>query len=126
MNLTVYGIPVPKARPRMTKTGHCYTPKATAAYEFLVQQVWHWNGRHRLEGPIRMEVIFYFSRPKSAQNRVSHTVRPDLDNCIKSVMDGLNTLAFADDSQIVELVASKKYTTAKPRAEIILEPVREF
>ena len=126
MNFTVYGIPVPKARPRMTKTGHCYTPKKTADYEFLVQQVWHHTGREKLEGAIRLEVVFYYNRPKSATSRNHHTGRPDLDNLVKSVLDGLNGFAFDDDSQVVEISARKQYTYAKPRAEIMLETAPEF
>lgn len=126
MNLTVYGVPVPKARPRMTKTGHVYTPKKTADYEFLVQQVWHYAGRPKIAGAIRLEVVFYYARPKSAPDRHHHTGRPDLDNLIKAVLDGLNGYAFDDDSQVVEIHARKQYTDAKPRAEIVIEPVAEF
>lgn len=126
MNFTVYGIPVPKARPRMTKTGHCYTPKKTADYEFLVPR-YGTTPAGKLEGAIRLEVVFYYNRPKSASSRNHHTVKPDLDNLIKSVLDGLNGLAFHDDSQVVEISGARKpYTYAKPRAEIMLETAPEF
>ena len=40
---------------------------------------------------------------------VKHTVKPDIDNLTKAVLDALNGLAWYDDAQIVELNASKTY-----------------
>ena len=40
------------------------------------------------------------------------TGKPDLDNCIKLLMDGLNKLAWLDDAQVVRLTASKRYAVA--------------
>ena len=37
------------------------------------------------------------------------TGRPDVDNYAKIVMDALNGIAWKDDSQVVELRASKRY-----------------
>ena len=48
------------------------------------------------------------------------TVKPDTDNYIKSTLDGLNGLLWADDNQIVDLVASKFYSD-RPRVEIEVE-----
>jgi hypothetical protein len=35
------------------------------------------------------------------------TGKPDLDNVIKSLFDGLNLVTWADDAQIVDMTASK-------------------
>ena len=40
------------------------------------------------------------------------TGKPDLDNCIKLLMDALNKLVWVDDAQVVRLSASKRYATA--------------
>ena len=37
-------------------------------------------------------------------------VKPDIDNYVKAVLDGLNGLLFVDDKQIIELTARKKYS----------------
>lgn len=46
-------------------------------------------------------------------------IKPDLDNYIKSVLDGLNGLAFEDDNQIIRIDAIKLYSD-HPRTEILI------
>lgn len=36
-----------------------------------------------------------------------HSQRPDVDNCVKSILDGLNEVVFADDAIISEISARK-------------------
>lgn len=36
--------------------------------------------------------------------------KPDLDNVIKSVKDGLNRIAWLDDKQVVKIAADKKWS----------------
>lgn len=48
----------------------------------------------------RAEALSWYMFPKT---------KPDLDNCIKSVLDALNGIAFADDAQIVDISAIKTY-----------------
>ena len=78
-------------------------------------------------GAIRLYVNFYFSVPKSRARRLKecdpHTQRPDLDNCLKSIKDGLNQVAWHDDSCVVEIHARKMWTHGEPRAEVVLESI---
>ena len=39
----------------------------------------------------------------------SYTKKPDLDNLVKSVLDGLNGIAYVDDNQIIDIEARKEY-----------------
>ncbi|MBQ2175307.1 MAG: RusA family crossover junction endodeoxyribonuclease, partial [Alphaproteobacteria bacterium] len=42
---------------------------------------------------------------------LKHTVKPDLDNLTKALLDALNDIAWHDDAQIVDLQIRKEYTT---------------
>ena len=73
-------------------------------------------------GPLKMEVTFFFKRPKSASKRIHHTVKPDLSNLVKSVEDALNGIVYVDDAQIVELSVIKVYDSA-PGIEVFIEEI---
>lgn len=49
-----------------------------------------------------------FTRPKTAK-RTEHTVRPDIDKCLRAVLDALTGVGYADDSQVVSVRAVKLY-----------------
>ena len=95
------GEPKPKGRPRMTRTGHTYTPKETRQAEIAVQLAWELAGGQKLNGPLVLECWFYVGTKR----------KKDTDNMLKLVQDALNKQAYEDDDQIVELHASKIYTT---------------
>ena len=46
--------------------------------------------------------------------------KPDIDNIAKAVLDALNSVAYRDDTQIVDLQIRKQYSE-KPRLEICME-----
>lgn len=125
--ITIPGEPVAKARPRMTKHGHTYTPKRTVDYERMVQTLFHAeHGSPKLEGALTLELDLYFSIPKSTRKKdvpamrtgqIRPTKRPDLDNILKAISDALNGVAYKDDSQIVAAVVQKFYGD-EARAEV--------
>jgi Holliday junction resolvase RusA-like endonuclease len=127
LRFTVLTNPVAKARARTCiKNGyvHSYTPKATADAESEIQQVLYEQcGVHAGQcyfgkgTALKVTLAFYIAKPKSAKKRVYHTVKSDLDNFCKTVLDSLNDRVYADDSQIVELHATKAYGSP-PRVEI--------
>jgi len=136
VRFTVPGVPVAKGRPRASAVRgfvHLYSDKKTASYENLVKMVASqtmWQ-RKPLEGPLFMDLVAYIPIPKSKSKKIiesmllgttSPTSRPDLDNYIKSVSDGCNKLVFNDDSQIVIIHASKRYSDT-PRLEVFIAPL---
>jgi len=115
----IYGQPVAKGRPRLGKWG-TYTPQKTVEYENLIRLSYleKYKGESLIEDQIKLNISFYFPVPKSVsqkkrqamlEGKIMHDKRPDIDNCIKSITDALNGLAYKDDNQIVEVHAMKLY-----------------
>jgi Holliday junction resolvase RusA-like endonuclease len=50
------------------------------------------------------------------------TTKPDADNVVKAVFDGLNGVAFRDDVQVVDLRVRKRYS-ATPAVRVQLQAV---
>ena len=111
----VPGVPVPKARAVRTKIRINITPKATLAYENLVRTTFtsKFGFAPPSDEPMALIVSFAFPRPKSAPKKLKHgdpvVKRPDLDNLVKAVLDGLNGVAFTDDKQIAMISGRKLY-----------------
>lgn len=60
--------------------------------------------------PVEMEVRFYFNRPPSVpKKRTQHVVRPDVSKLVRAAEDSLTGIVWADDSQVIKLVAEKFY-----------------
>ena len=105
--LTLDMDPVPKGRPRFTRTGHAFTDKKTLQAEAAIRNaaLAEW-GKKPFEGAVELVIQFTFKKPKSNKKNL-HTQRPDLDNCAKLVSDAINGVAFVDDSQVISLACTK-------------------
>jgi Holliday junction resolvase RusA-like endonuclease len=121
LRFTIPGEPRGKGRPRFGRSragfAVAYTDNATAAYENLVKLAARQAGVTPIDGPLFVQVNAYFSVPQSwskkrraaALEGAEAPSRFDVDNIAKAVLDGLNGVAFADDKQIVTLLASKAF-----------------
>ena len=126
VRFVIPGEPVAKERPRRDKrTGNFYTPKKTQNFETACALAY--GNRHYFEGNnLRVSILFKFKMPKSYSKKdkdkaLKGEIRPskkDLDNCIKSVLDGLNNKAWRDDRYIHEIIASKVFAD---KSEIVVE-----
>ena len=115
----VPGKPQGKARPRLnTYTGRTYTPSKTGAYERLIALCFKQAGGKKLSGAIEIKIECFYqiakSHTKAAKalmeaGQIQATIKPDVDNVAKAVLDALNGLAFDDDKQVVRLEVSKRY-----------------
>lgn len=129
IRFTVPGTPVGKGRPRFVRaTGRTYTPDKTRAYEKLVYECWKAGNFPKLYGPLTVHISARFPIPQSWSKKkkaladsgmMPHDKRPDIDNCIKSLFDGLQGYAFDDDSQITNLTC-EKYYDAEPRVIVVI------
>jgi len=117
VNFTIYGKPVPKGRPRMTRYGTAYTPKTTRSYEEKVRACYlNQGGINFGDAPVDVMMTFCFPIPKSwskkkreAALRAPYCKRPDADNLAKAVLDALNGVAYTDDGQVCSMVLAKEY-----------------
>jgi Holliday junction resolvase RusA-like endonuclease len=117
---TIPGNPVPKGRPRFTRQGRTYTPAKTKTYEEQVAVLAKAACPEPFKTPVAVLVTAVFPVPLTYPKKrreaclnglERHTKRPDLDNIVKAVTDGMNGVVYGDDSQIVRLVANKVYGT---------------
>ena len=137
IHFTYHGEAVGKGRPRVSRRGnyvHTYTPEKTRAFEEALRFEFMAQNCEQMpvypkETPLRMAVRVgvaipqSYSKKKQALCRDGFIVpnkRPDLDNIYKAVADSLNGYAFADDSQIVTIVAWKEYAE-DPFVEVVID-----
>lgn len=64
-------------------------------------------------GPVSVILKFLMPRPKSAPKRITKpTTKPDIDKLARSTLDALSDARiWRDDSQVVQMSASKHYET---------------
>lgn len=119
--IIVDGMAKGKQRPRFSRKTHTvYTPSATTDFEKRVKQAWlDGYGDLKAHGEVMVSMQFYYPVPKSDSKKVrkakldeeiAPTIKPDIDNLIKSVLDGLNGVAFGDDKQVTSITAAKLYS----------------
>jgi Holliday junction resolvase RusA-like endonuclease len=77
---------------------------------------------------MRLRVNAYYAPKRGANPGVDWIVgaRPDLDNVLKLVMDALTGIAWRDDRQVCEIVASKVQTLhASQCVSVTIEPLTD-
>lgn len=133
----VTGKPQGKARPRFSyKTHVAYTPKSTKDYEQQIAEAYTQAGGKCLPADVYVGISIeaFFQVPQSwtkskkiavTMGTIKPTVKPDVDNIIKIVLDGLNGTAYADDKQVIHVSASKKYTQGTPMVMVYVWEVKE-
>lgn len=125
-----------KGRPRFRNIGRyvtTYTDKETISYENLVKISYINSNSERYMNKeiLRCEIEIYQGIPKSVSKKKREQMikgeirpgkKPDIDNCIKAILDGLNKVAYSDDTQIVE-IESKKWYDEIPRVEVRIKEI---
>lgn len=115
----IEGQPVGKGRPRFTKSGHAYTPDKTRDYENAIAWAYKAAGGKLCGGYVSISVKAFYKIPKSATKANAEmmrkgfmrpVVKPDIDNVLKAVLDGLNKIAYSDDTQVIAGSFEKFYS----------------
>lgn len=135
ITFTVQGDPQGKERPRMTRSGHTYTPKKTKDYEKSVQKAFlEQAGKENFEiikkpHGVAVNITARFQIPKSytkkkraaiESGKLSVTKKPDIDNIAKIITDACNGLCYEDDSQVNTLFAKKEWTDDNSSVEVTI------
>lgn len=110
----VDGRPQPKERPRINRaTGTIYTPHKTQRAEAHVADLWKASKGPCYPKGTQVHVYLAFDEDGTAvvvtpvSSDIKISLRADIDNLIKTVLDGLNGVAWEDDTQVVKVEAVK-------------------
>lgn len=110
-----------------------FTPAHTRKYEHLVR---HAAGeamgeRAPMECAVKVIVEVHINFPKSASKKKLQAMadgylrpctKPDIDNYVKSALDGINSIVVKDDNQVVDLRAFK-YFSERPHLKVQVWPL---
>jgi Holliday junction resolvase RusA-like endonuclease len=117
--------PVGKQRARYVKRGNfvqAYTPEKTRTYEALIKEAAKqaMGVSEPLETPVSLYLYIRVPIPVSATKKRLKAIsdgtekpikKPDASNILKSVEDGMNSVVYKDDSQIVNIHVTKVYSS---------------
>lgn len=109
----IEGEPASKARPRLGRGGHTYTPRETVeAEEAIGWAIKMKMGASRwtldADSEFVLHIEFYTTKKR----------RKDIDNCLKAVLDAGNKILYKDDSQVCEVLARSHVNCETARTEI--------
>lgn len=116
----VPGVPLPQGSPRAFVRGGVARVVSGATSEKTPLGGWRARIAHEasvamrtaglqpISGPVSVSAIFTLPRPKSApKKRWAADRRPDLDKLTRAVLDGLTSIVYLDDCQVVDMSCRK-------------------
>ena len=116
----VPGKPRGKDRPRFSKkTGRTFTTPETKMAEAAIVRAWEQSSAEMIDGAVWLSLDIVVSRPNShyKKNGELNTEglryplpikqKPDVDNCLKLVMDALNGVAYFDDVRVIKVIVTR-------------------
>lgn len=118
VEIKLIGEIVPKGRPRVGKNS-VYTPKKTRDFETYVGLMAKSVIKKPFKKGVAVEIMVKKKPPQSwskkrqkmaIEGKILASVRPDVDNYAKAILDGMDGIVFEDDGLIVDLKVSKKYS----------------
>lgn len=124
ITIAVTGKPIAKGRGRAGKTADgravIFTPSSTRKWEADARQLARieMGAKKPFDGPLQIIVRAIFTPPTSwpawkremaLTGEIMHTTKPDGDNILKAMKDALNSVVYADDSQVVKSGIEKRY-----------------
>ena len=128
ISFTIPGKPQAKQRARFNRrSGSAYTPRETFAFEDTVRVIASQHFPQPMDGAVKLTVLATFEIPKSWSKKKAadhlwrhHTQKPDLDNVLKAIKDGLNRIAYHDDGQVAEVIGRKVWGSPARTVVVVL------
>jgi Holliday junction resolvase RusA-like endonuclease len=134
IQIEVMGTPVPQGSKRAFMAGGRpvvvdVQGEALRTYREAIAYTMKQHIRQPIRGPIELTIDFEFARPRGhygkrgllASAPVDKTSKPDIDKCIRSVMDALTGVVYVDDAQVRWVKAAKYWVEATPRTFVLVE-----
>lgn len=141
LTFTLTGAPEGKARPRtQLRGGRPFTPRSTTAYELRVRAaalvalentprpLYPWQ-------VVELAIVAVHQRPVRRPasvlvsdwtcGLVARSGKPDADNVLKAIADGLNGVAYTDDAQVGRVVVETYYAELGGQPRVVVQ-VRQF
>lgn len=125
IQLDVYGEPAPQGSKRVFR-GRLVEAQGERLKKWrkaIAEACEAFRQENIILGPVRLEVDFYVTRPKSVSitKRPLPIVPPDCDKLVRAVGDGIgqSEAIWGDDSQVVEIIARKFYADDRDPGAVI-------
>lgn len=131
----IMGAPIAQGRPRAGKTHTgktvLYDPLKSRDFKQFVKLVAsQYAPKELIKDPIYLFIDVYRPTPKALHTKPKQALiesgeirpitKPDVDNYVKGVKDGLNKVIWHDDSQVIELTVRKFYSLS-PRVVVCIK-----
>ena len=130
ITFVVPGKPQPKQSFRIHTGGWQYQPRTVSAYSRTVaiyaRLAWP---NPPLDGPVEIEAVAMFKKPKSwplARRATAHkhAQRPDGDNLLKALADGVKGIVFNDDGQVSDWIIRKRWSDSCDELQVTIRPAQ--
>lgn len=129
----VNGLPKAQPRPKAFARGGragIYDPGTAEGWKGLIAQALQSHAGKAITDALRVDLVFYFPRPKSHYGTgrnsevlklsapIYHKTKPDIDNLEKAVYDALSEKSgiglWKDDTQVVKSRPEKRFADDSP------------
>ena len=134
---------MPMQRPRVTRSGMSYIPKETQKSKRAIAREFKnsCGDVDPFDGPVAVSITIYRPMTKALAKKLDVAIRhgrdldpsaflaptkPDIDNQVKTILDALEGLAYVNDSQVVDLVAHKRYVNYDAEGEYAFIQIGEI